>query len=88
MFRTLIAKFPGTCKRCGLAFEAGAKIRYGGRGRTYHFKADCSAVVDSTASTIRYYGGDVETFEIGGNVFTRNAKGRCEDAPCCGCCTI
>ena len=20
--------------------------------------------------------------------FTRNARGRCEDAPCCGCCTI
>ena len=24
---------------------------------------------------------------IGGNSFTRNRSGRCEDAPCCGCCT-
>jgi hypothetical protein len=23
-----------------------------------------------------------------GAVFTRNKAGRCEDAPCCGCCTI
>jgi hypothetical protein len=21
-------------------------------------------------------------------LFSRNARGRCEDAPCCGCCTI
>lgn len=25
---------------------------------------------------------------IGGRHYTRNARGRCEDAPCCGCCTI
>ena len=25
---------------------------------------------------------------LGGRVFTRNNAGRCEDAPCCGCCTI
>jgi len=23
-----------------------------------------------------------------GDTFYRNARGRCEDAPCCGCCTI
>ncbi len=43
MFRTLTAKFPGTCRRCGFAFEAGTRIRYGGRGRTYHFAAECPA---------------------------------------------
>lgn len=25
---------------------------------------------------------------IGGQSFYRNKRGRCEDAPCCGCCTI
>ena len=30
----------------------------------------------------------VSTFIIGDEEFTRNRRGRCEDAPCCGCCTI
>ncbi len=25
---------------------------------------------------------------LGGRDYFRNARGRCEDAPCCGCCTI
>lgn len=35
-------------------------------------------------------GGEVRVMEvrIGDRTFTRNARGRCEDAPCCGCCTI
>lgn len=33
-------------------------------------------------------GPSVNVFVIGGKEFTRNAKGTCEDAPCCGCCTI
>ena len=41
MFSTLIAKFPGTCKRCHASFPAGTRIRYGGRGLTYHLRADC-----------------------------------------------
>ena len=42
-FRTLTAKYDGTCKRCREEFPAGTKIRYGGYGRTYHFKDDCPA---------------------------------------------
>jgi hypothetical protein len=30
---------------------------------------------------------DTITFSSGAS-FTRNVRGRCEDAPCCGCCTI
>ena len=30
----------------------------------------------------------VDTYVIGGKEYTRNARGRCIDAPCCGCCTI
>jgi len=26
--------------------------------------------------------------QIGGREYLRNKQGRCEDAPCCGCCTI
>lgn len=41
MFKTITARYAGTCKRCGRAFEAGTRIRYGGFGRTYHLKAEC-----------------------------------------------
>jgi hypothetical protein len=27
-------------------------------------------------------------FIIGGRAYYRNKRGTCEDAPCCGCCTI
>ena len=30
----------------------------------------------------------VDTIGIGGKTYYRNRAGRCEDAPCCGCCTI
>lgn len=29
-----------------------------------------------------------DVIRIGRNTFYRNKRGRCEDAPCCGCCTI
>ena len=29
-----------------------------------------------------------DVFSIGGREYYRNKKGTCEDAPCCGCCTI
>lgn len=102
MFKTLTAKFAGTCKRCGLAFEAGTKIRYGGRGRTYHLAADCPSATataadsdsddpqDETEARARYVNPRAVSnhIQIGGQDFYRNKRGRCEDAPCCGCCTI
>jgi hypothetical protein len=30
----------------------------------------------------------VTTIRTSGGTFYRNSRGRCEDAPCCGCCTI
>lgn len=50
MFTTITARMPGTCKRCGQSFEAGTRIRYGGRGRTYHLAAECSASKHDTRS--------------------------------------
>jgi hypothetical protein len=29
-----------------------------------------------------------DVFNISGREYYRNKAGRCEDAPCCGCCTI
>jgi hypothetical protein len=41
MFRTIQARFAGTCRRCGGSIAVGQRMRYGGRGRTYHLVADC-----------------------------------------------
>ncbi len=32
--------------------------------------------------------GVSDVFTTSGGTFCRNKRGRCEDAPCCGCCTI
>lgn len=44
-FVTIMAKFPGNCRRCGSPFGAGQTIRWGGRGRTYHLSAVCPATL-------------------------------------------
>jgi hypothetical protein len=51
-------------------------------------KADeARSLVDSAPSARRSrYVSDV--FKTSGGTFYRNRSGRCEDAPCCGCCTI
>ena len=47
-------------------------------------KADeARALVAGTGSR---YGSSYTRFAHGGEVFT-NLQGRCEDAPCCGCCS-
>jgi len=40
-FRTITARFAGVCRRCGHPITPGSRIRYGGRGLTYHLKSDC-----------------------------------------------
>lgn len=40
-FRTITARFAGTCRRCGDGFSAGTRIRFAGRGLTYHLKSEC-----------------------------------------------
>src|SRR5215510_14252030 len=93
-FRTITAKYAGRCRRCNGAIVPGSRIRYAGRGMTYHLSAECPgagearepafAAADRAAlaggvSIARNYQGEVIAY--------RNARGRCEDAPCCGCCS-
>lgn len=52
MFKTIISRYAGTCKRCRHDFEAGTRIRYGGRGRTYHLAADCPAAEPRSARPV------------------------------------
>lgn len=73
-------RYPGNCNTCGVRVrkQTGTAVK-SASGRWI--------VLCSTHS-----GGDeparIATFNIGGRDYYRNSRGRCEDAPCCGCCTI
>jgi hypothetical protein len=72
-----VNKFAGNCAVCGarVAAKAGNLTKNGRRWLVTHLACDRGETVD----TIRFSSGET---------FTRNSRGRCEDAPCCGCCTI
>ncbi len=61
-------------------------------GRSFGTPARCYAYAESIERTPRparrRTGRRVTTYRTNsGWTGTRNARGRCEDAPCCGCCT-
>ena len=53
--------------------------------RTLVANAPAGRVRDSSRSRSRY-GSHYTRFQGGGEYFV-NKRGRCEDAPCCGCCS-
>ena len=94
MAKTMEARYNGTCRSCRLAIAAGSMIVYGGKGDVRH--VDCGSVVDEPrgwkpGDTGTRYGASsarvVTTRFAGGGTSYRNSRGRCEDAPCCGCCS-
>lgn len=78
--RTMVAKFAGKCRETGAAIRPGDTIRY--------IKGYGSVLVSSAtpAPAAGRYVSDV--IRTSGGTFYRNKAGRCEDAPCCGCCNI
>jgi hypothetical protein len=79
------AKYSGKCAAagCGERFQAGAEIVYtqsAPKGRkTVH--ADCAG-----ATAGDFYADSASAARGVGDFWSNN--GRCEDAPCCGCCGI
>lgn len=91
--KTMLARFPGYCASTGARILPGDTIDYHGRGRSIlraRAGADGPAArPDLDAPEIRPSDvGVSDHYVIGGQSFYRNRNGRCEDAPCCGCCTI
>ena len=97
--KTMTAKYPGKCAACGGAIERGETINFYGRGHAEH--AECGAergehdedaaagFEPGTLANDRRSArnGISVTRFAGGGVSYRNSRGRCEDAPCCGCCS-
>lgn len=73
----MINRYPGSCAKCGAhcAAKAGTCMKVNGVWRVFHLAC-------------RDGGAVIEVHFNSGHSYTRNARGRCEDAPCCGCCTI
>jgi hypothetical protein len=67
------AKYAGRCALTGKPFNAGDLIDYN------KAKKRAILVAENEPIEIRF---------ASGATFYRNARGRCIDAPCCGCCTI
>lgn len=68
------ARYPAICALSGARIQPGDEIVKTPRGWALKTEPGPRRVSDH--------------FIIGGQDFYRNKNGRCEDAPCCGCCTI
>ena len=75
----MIARYPGTCARTGRAIRPGDVISFTSARKPVLVEQQHNAGV---SDTIVFFG------DSGAREFYRNRAGRCEDAPCCGCCTI
>jgi hypothetical protein len=88
----MIARFPGKCARTGHVIRPGDVITFTAARKAVLVTAAAPAIFwhDSAAPAGRAIRpGDIsDTVQFGDRVFYRNNNGRCEDAPCCGCCTI
>ena len=77
MLKTMQAKFPGRCSRTGQPIQRGQTIVYNTETRSATLPSEGRS--DYVSHVFQF--GD-------GREYYRNKAGRCEDAPCCGCCTI
>jgi len=89
------ARYPGRCAATGRRFPAGSTIDYD-RATKRAILVDSNPAEDGAESHGAYLARQTRTgagsvsnvFRTSGGTFYRNKRGRCEDAPCCGCCTI
>jgi hypothetical protein len=101
--KTMQSKFPGVCRDCNSRVPKGALIVYHGKGLGIscavcaEVSADDLPDEDESAGLERgTLASDRGLARRGLTVVrtssgwsgTRNSRGRCEDAPCCGCCTF
>jgi hypothetical protein len=85
------AKYSGKCRSCGDRFAPGADIVYtksAPKGRKTVHSACAGVSSDFYADNASAARGASYEVRTSGGTFYRNYAGRCEDAPCCGCCTI
>ena len=78
--REMTARFAGVCADTGAKIAPGDLIQYDRTTkRTVLIKSNGAPAEGRYISNV---------FRTSGGTFYRNKRGTCEDAPCCGCCTI
>jgi hypothetical protein len=84
MAKTITLKFEGKCAdpNCGAVLAVGTKAKWYGRGKVYGLDCHSSPWKGQRKRKVNYFYSPTT-----GNEWSQNANGRCEDAPCCGCCT-
>lgn len=101
--KTLRAKYLGVCAACREPIKLGDLINFYGRGQAVHSACDTETDTghDETYHEVGFppsrgtLASDRRMSQRGlsitrlssGAVLTQNSQGRCEDAPCCGCCS-
>lgn len=92
MQKQMTAKYRGRCAATGRAIRPGDAIIFDTKTRAAMLAQLEPDLDPETAEAVGRYLASRETvsdtFTIGGRDYYRNKAGRCEDAPCCGCCTI
>lgn len=81
MIKTITAKYKGRCAISGTQINPGDEVQFDTITRKTWLAepGDFDIRPDNQGSYL---------ISISGNSYIRNKKGRCIDAPCCGCCTI
>lgn len=78
-------KYPGTCVDCGADVAPGGRM-WKSRGRwvvSHGGRCNAAPVANDHAPRRAL----LVTLNSGAELF-QNGNGRCEDAPCCGCCNF
>ena len=89
MIKTMQARYAGFDSRTGASIRPGDQIQYDTATRRAWLSepGDMSDLGDEQQAASRYNPSWVShVWTSGGREYYRNKAGRCEDAPCCGCC--
>lgn len=89
----MVNRYEGQCTGCGGLVGPGEGVAYRGGGRRWSVRHATCEPSTTVAAPSTFYSRRgrrrVSTvLTTSGGTFYRNANGRCEDAPCCGCCTF
>ena len=91
MVKTMNARYAGFDSRTGASIRPGDQIQYDTATKRAWLAepGDMADLGDEQQAASRYNPTWVShVWTSGGKEYYRNKQGRCEDAPCCGCCTI
>ena len=74
-------RYPGTCCYCGARVAKNAGRCWKPKGSRRYVVAHLNCKESGKSEVVEFYS------PVTGWSGTQNRNGRCEDAPCCGCCT-